>query len=234
MARATGIDVSHWQGTWRPEDVKSAGKSFVFMKATEADGFTDDQFAVHWLAAKDEGLLRGAYHFWRRQTGAVAQAAHFYETVSATGDLGDLPPVLDLEDTAARKRYGIDIDILKCLHEIERLFGKKPIIYTGAWWMNDWVGRSTFGHYDLWAANYKTVYPWSKPYLPLDWDTWKFWQHSEKGRVPGVQSACDLNLFYADLPALLNYAGLGPQKVSIELDIDVAHSLKEALIKAGV
>ena len=234
MARAEGIDTSHWQGTWIPEDVKAAGKSFVFIKASEADGWTDDQFAVHWLAAKEEGLLRGAYHFWRRRVGPVAQAAYFYKTVLNTGDLGDLPPVVDLEDTAALKKNGIDGEILAFLLEVERLFGKKPIIYTGAWWWDEWVGSREFGHYDLWVANYKTVYPWSKPYLPMGWAKWLFWQHSCKGSVPGVQGACDLNLFYSDIAALFDYAGQGPLKVIIELAIDVATSLKDALTKAGV
>ena len=191
-----GIDISHWQGTveWVaiPDEYK-----YVFLKATEGTGFVDDQFALNWIyGAGEEDILRGAYHFWRYDFDGTAQAEHFFDIVSATGDLGELPPVIDLEDTRAPKGGDIVIRMRQMLQRTEELFGVQPIIYTAQWWWNPWTLSNTgFGDYDLWVADY-TWYSnvLNKPrYMPAGWDDWQIWQHSCKGSVPGVQAECDLN-----------------------------------------
>ena len=191
-----GIDISHWQGTieWPriPDEYK-----FVFMKATEGDGFLDDQFALNWIyGAGEEDIPRGAYHFWRYHFGGAAQAEHFFDTVNATGDLGELPPVVDLEDTRAPRGGDIVIRMRQMLQRTEELFGQRPIIYTAQWWWNPWTLSNTgFGDYDLWVADY-TWYSnvLNRPrYMPAGWNDWQVWQHSASGRVPGVQGEVDLN-----------------------------------------
>jgi len=187
-----GIDISHWQGTieWPriPDEYK-----YAFMKATEGDGFKDSMFAQNWEHAEVES--RGAYHFWRYHFDGTLQAEHFFDTVNATGDIGELPPVVDLEDIRAPKGGDIVPRMRQMLQRTEELFGKKPIIYTAAWWWNPWtLNNAGFGDYDLWVAHYKTVYPWSNPLLPAGWDDWQIWQHSSTGSVPGVQGNCDLNI----------------------------------------
>ena len=185
-----GIDISHWQGTidWGaiPDKYK-----FAFMKATEGTGFIDDKFSLNWFESK--GILRGAYHFWRYSASGTAQAEHFFDIVSDTGDLGDLPPVVDLEDTRAPKGGDIVLRMRQMLQRTEELFGKKPIIYTARWWWNPWtLNNEEFGDYDLWIAHYRPA--WLKPYLPAGWDDWQIWQHSSSGRVAGVSGNCDLNV----------------------------------------
>ena len=187
-----GIDISHWQGEIDWEKIPDEYK-FAFMKATEGDGFIDDRFTRNWHSSKPG--LRGAYHFWRYAFDGTAQAEHFFDIVSKTGDLGELPPVIDLEDTRAPKGGDIAIRMRQMLQRTEELFGVQPIIYTANWWWSPWTLNNTgFGDYELWVAHYKTVYPWSKPYLPAGWDDWQVWQHSSKGSVPGVDGNCDLNV----------------------------------------
>ena len=187
-----GIDVSHWQGDidWGAIPLQY---KFAFMKATEGTGFIDDKFSKNWFESK--GILRGAYHFWRYSFDGTAQAEHFFDIVGATGDLGELPPVVDLEDTRAPKGGDIAIRMRQMLQRTEELFGKKPVIYTANWWWSPWTLNNTgFGDYDLWVAHYKTVYPWSKPYLPAGWDSWQIWQHSDRGKVAGIGGNVDLNV----------------------------------------
>lgn len=187
-----GIDVSHWQGDIAWDRIPAEYK-FAFMKATEGSGFVDDKFTRNWHSSV--GGLRGAYHFWRYHFDGTAQAEHFYDIVNATGDLGELPPVVDLEDTRAPKGGDIVPRMRQMLQRTEELFGVKPIIYTAHWWWSPWTLNNTgFGDYDLWVAHYKTVYPWSKPYLPAGWDDYQVWQHSSQGKVPGVAGDCDLNV----------------------------------------
>jgi len=188
-----GIDISHWQGTvdWPaiPDEYR-----FAFMKATEGTGFIDDKFSKNWFESK--GILRGAYHFWRYDFDGTAQAEHFFDIVEATGDLGELPPVVDLEDTRAPKGGDIVPRMRQMLQRTEELFGVRPVIYTAQWWWNPWTLSNTgFGDYDLWVADY-TWYSnaLNKPrYMPAGWDEWGVWQHSDKGSVPGIQGSCDLN-----------------------------------------
>ncbi|MCG7859957.1 glycoside hydrolase family 25 protein, partial [Flavihumibacter sediminis] len=97
-----GIDVSKYQQriNWeavkamRAEDVKIG---FVFIKATEGLGNMDQQFRRNWKYAREAGLPRGAYHFFIAPKSGAEQAENFIRRVEL--EKGDLPPVLDVEQT---------------------------------------------------------------------------------------------------------------------------------------
>ncbi len=95
--KARGIDVSHDQGEVNWAEVRAAGMAFAFMKATEGETVVDPKFETNWVQAKQQGLLRGAYHFYRPQDDATTQAHFFLRTVPFAD--GDLPPVIDIEVT---------------------------------------------------------------------------------------------------------------------------------------
>ena len=79
----------------------------------------------------------------------------------------------------------------KWLDTVEAYYGIKPIIYTNA----DFYRQHLLGHFDnypLWVAHY--LQP-NKPRISRDWS---FWQHSEKGRVNGISSRVDFNVFNGD------------------------------------
>src|ERR1700757_3658589 len=92
---ARGIDVSHYQGKIDWKKVTQAGVNFAFIKVTDGTNSTDSYFAANWMNARQAGIRRGAYHFFRAQEDAALQAKQF---VAALGnDVGELPPVLDFE-----------------------------------------------------------------------------------------------------------------------------------------
>ena len=64
---AQGIDVSQFQGEINWAEVHAAGMAFAFIKATEGETLVDPTFETNWAQAKQQGLLRGAYHFYRPQ-----------------------------------------------------------------------------------------------------------------------------------------------------------------------
>lgn len=76
-----GIDVSHWQGTIDWNAAAADGVEFVFIKATEGGDYTDPAFAANWSGSSRAGIRRGAYHFYRPQTDAAAQAQQFLRVV---------------------------------------------------------------------------------------------------------------------------------------------------------
>jgi len=80
--------------------------SFAFIKATEGLGNEDAYFKRNWKKVRDAGLARGAYHFFLATKSGKAQAENFINSVEL--EPGDLPPVLDIEQT-----YGIPPDKLR-------------------------------------------------------------------------------------------------------------------------
>lgn len=215
LSPITGIDVSAYQPKIDWAAVAKAGHRFAFIKSSEGNGWVSKFFKAQWAGAKVAGLLRGAYHFARWETAgspvddALDEAAHFYETVGDLGP-GDLPPVLDLEWITGKKRDADELALwaLTFLQETERLFGRKPIIYTGpSFWryclLPDKKNLSLeLTQYILWEVDY------NGPLNPMNGaETWKwtFWQWTGSGACPGITGKCDLNRFNgteADLLAL--------------------------------
>ena len=101
VAYTPGIDVSHWQGQIDWPAVRSAGKIFAFIKATEGTSYQDPAFPANWQGSKAAGLRRGAYHFFRPAQDPAKQADLFLRTVPQAP--GDLPPALDMEASVSMR-----------------------------------------------------------------------------------------------------------------------------------
>jgi len=193
-----GVDVSHWQLEIDWNEVKRAGVKFAFIKATEFPDkkttlYIDDLLYRNLEGVSAAGIHWSAYHFFRTHIDPVIQAQVFVETV---GEFTSLPPVLDLE-AAGCKGEKLNLKVQVFLTEVERLTGRKPIIYTsGGFWRSymmyekrvhaDWARA-----YPLWMAQYTTL--WPTPLYP--WAGWDFWQYSDKGTLPGFKTHMDLNWF---------------------------------------
>lgn len=189
-----GIDVSRHQQTigWPVvKEMKASDVSigFVFIKATEGLGRVDEQFRRNWNEAGKANIAKGAYHFFIATKSGKAQAENFIETVQLKK--GDLPPVLDIEQT-----YGASITDLQqraadWLMMVEKKYKVKPIIYTNVDFYNNFLaGR--FDDYPLWVAHYLVK---DKPRIQR---SWSFWQHNERGHVSGIRSFVDFNVFNGD------------------------------------
>jgi len=189
-----GIDVSHWQWPIDWGQVKAAGYTFAYIKATEGTAFLDNRMAAHWLNAGQAGLKRGFYHFFRPGLNAAMQAAHFI--IATRGLETELRPVLDVE-TVQKTPAGQPIkpdanNLLIWLQFVEMATGQKPMIYTAAWFFDTYYGAPIWArNYPLWCAHYSTA-P-TAPRLPKAWTDWSIWQYSSQGKVPGVPGACDLD-----------------------------------------
>ena len=199
MGRVLGVDVSGWQGQINWLKTAQAGAWFAFIKATEGAGGTDSTFARNW--ANSRGLvLRGAYHFFRTGQDPVEQADHFADVVLGTNDPGELPPVLDLEvDGATWAQVAAFMD------RVQARFDREPILYTSKG-VTDLMGPPP-RTWPLWVANYGVP----QPFLPVGWDTWVFWQHTDEG--PGAKFGVssrhiDLNWFNGSLRDLFAFAGM--------------------------
>jgi GH25 family lysozyme M1 (1,4-beta-N-acetylmuramidase) len=214
MATVPGIDVSYWDAGIDWPKVRATGQRYVFMKVTEGDFYSDPTFDDNWAGAKSAGLLRGAYHFFRCNVDPKKQAEKFIDCVNAANDNGELPPVLDLETHDGQKKEKIVANAKIWLDLVEAEYGKKPIIYSGQYFLQDYLSEAGGGppvwakDYPLWLAQYPPQYvEGSQPFLPRGWFKWNFWQYSEKGQVNGINARVDLNIFNGTLEELYKFAG---------------------------
>jgi lysozyme len=189
-----GIDVAKYQGDIDWAAVKRAGISFVFMKATEGGDRVDERFAEYWRATRRAGIPRSAYHFYYFCRPAFEQAKWYISNVPK--ERGSLPPVLDMEwnhkspsckfrpePVAVRREMGVFLSMLK------RHYGKAPIIYTTVDFYREnelWKIKN----HDFWlrsvAAHPSAIYPDQ---------TWRFWQYTGTGQMPGIVGDTDINVF---------------------------------------
>lgn len=189
-----GIDVSHHQDVIDWSEVKSMNiedmrLGFAFIKATEGLINVDRMFKRNWYKAGEEGMTRGAYHFFLATKSGKKQADNFISQV--TLEPGDLPPVLDVEQLYGVKPKDLKARVKEWLTTIETYYKVKPIIYTNVDFYNHYLGEE-FDEYPLWVAHYL------QPEKPRINRVWTFWQHSETGRVNGIINKVDFNVFNGD------------------------------------
>lgn len=194
-----GIDVSKFQGNvnWmavRQMQVDDIRLSFAFIKATEGITRQDATFKRNWERAKDAGVIRGAYHFFYSTRDPIKQAINFKNVVQL--ETGDLPPVLDIEVHNNQPPAVIRSTARIWLEEMEKAYGVKPIIYTNINFYEKYLGAE-FDEYPLWVAHY---YQKDKPRSARNW---VFWQHSDIGRVNGIRTTVDFNVFRGDSTDLI-------------------------------
>jgi lysozyme len=195
--KVVGIDVSEYQGKIRWSYVDTLEKKYplryVFIRATIGNDRVDHQFKRNWLGAKENKMIRGAYHYYRPNENSLEQAELFIKTVKLKK--GDLPPVLDIEKLPKEQSLErLKVGLRRWLKTVELHYGVRPIIYTGEKYYDDFL-KEEFSDYLFWIANYNF-------YREEIQDNWLFWQFTEKGTVPGIDYNVDVNIYNGDLQQL--------------------------------
>lgn len=195
IAAPSGVDVAGHQhpggGDINWTQVRGDGQSFAFVKATEGSDFVNPHYAEDVRQASASGLKVGAYHYGLPSDDPVRQARHFAGKVNQL-PANSLPPVLDLEVAEGKSPRQLIEWTRLFLNETERLTGKKPMMYTYRFfWSDHMANTKEFSQYPLWLAAYQSTAP--KPVG--GWSKLAFWQRSETGRVKGIASPVDMNLF---------------------------------------
>lgn len=193
----SGVDISHHQGDidWDKfkETLHNAETplTFVFVKATEGGDLKDERFDDNFAQAEQAGFVRGAYHFYIPTTDPVAQADFFIRNVQLKP--GDLPPVVDIEVKPQHNKEAVFYAQLSTfLYRLEAHYGVKPIIYSYYKYKERYLKNPELDRYPFWIAHYHVKQlKYSGP--------WAFWQHSDKGVIPGIPEKTDLNVFNGTL-----------------------------------
>jgi lysozyme len=198
-----GVDVSHFDGTIDWAAARRDGVTFAIIKATEGTSFVDNRFTANWANTRANGIVHGAYHFFRPKSDPVAQADFFVQTAGSPKS-GELPPVIDLEVTDGLSAAQVAAGARTFLQRVQQRTGRVPMIYTSVRVFNSLLGGpSGFNPYPLWVANWNVRCP-NIPNPP--WTRWTFWQSSATGTVAGFSDPVDVDSFNgtsADLMAFV-------------------------------
>ena len=146
--------------------------------------------------AKAAGVPHGAYHFvyWCRPP--MEEMSWFEQNVPVEDDA--LPPVLDVEATPTSRTCHRHLtqdaaiaDMKVMLEEMERHYGKRPIIYTTVDFYEAILSDGAFMRLsDLGALDQ------APSGGQLRSRAWHFWQYQSDGPMPGIEGHVDRDAFY--------------------------------------
>ena len=196
-----GIDLSRYQQEVNWDQLHAINGNgdtfrfrFAFIKATEGILMEDMMFDDHWHKAKKHKVIRGAYHYYLPNRNPKLQATNFITSVRL--GQGDLPPVVDIEETKGKSKSEIVKGLKEFLASLESHYKVKPIIYSNISFIEQYLAED-LEDYPFWVAHYY------RPKLIIDKNiNWLFWQHSDCASLQGCRSPVDANVFNGSLEDL--------------------------------
>ncbi len=199
-----GIDVSKYQPNVDFAKVKSAGYSFVIIKAGHGKYASqiDPYFEKHYTAAKRAGLQVGAYWYSYAKTVADAkQEAEVFISVIRDKQF-EMPVWYDIEErntfnTGRENVSNIATTFCNALEKAGYFCG----IYGGQELAEKYLTPEICSRYAFWLAQYLKTPRYTGPY--------GMWQYgvanggsginpTGAGEIPGVKGQCDLDYCYVD------------------------------------
>lgn len=205
--RAYGIDISHWEESFDPDQAANGLIDFAIFKATEGTTWVDSAFESFYSAAAGKVWILGAYHYLRSGMDARAQAEHFL-SVTAGKEFQIL--VCDFESTnntmddsfvEAAQVFGSYVKQRR--PDARLLFYTNPstyddVVYPGCMRLYG-IDVFTRAPWDgFWVAQYYfDPSPNKNPSMPKNRSDWVMWQYSEAGDpdLHGTGGWCDQNVF---------------------------------------
>ena len=194
-----GIDVSRYQGEIDWEQVRASGMEFAIVRVggryINSGGFYEDRLYRENIAgATAAGLSVGVYFFSQAVSAEEGLEEAEYVLSLIEGYELAMPVVMDWEPLGGSdaRTYGAGIveitEAVRAFCDCIREAGHEPMIYFNA--------NSAYARMDLrelvdlkfWFAQYNDV-----PTFQYHFD---MWQYSDKGQVPGIEGAVDLNLYF--------------------------------------
>ena len=160
-----GCDISHHNKYHIPDFSK---QDFIIMKATEGRNFVDPMMNEYIKMLKQDQLY-GFYHFARPERNRAKDEAKFFcDTIGKYGEEALL--VLDWEALAVQQPIEWALEWCK---EVEKIYGKKPLIYCSSWYTKK-IRLLLQNDIGLWVAHYTKK---EKPTV-YTYPTYALWQYT--------------------------------------------------------
>ena len=197
-----GIDVAKWNGNIDWNKVKAAGVEFAVLKVINKSNKTEDAFVRNYAGAAAQGLPIDVYNYLYTTTEAAArEAAKAVVNALAGRKIGKV--WADAED-ACLKNKGIQlIRILNSYKAVIEAAGYEFGVYTGLSFYNSYIKPyKAYIDCDFWIARYPSTRNMTIAMAPpaskkpaICHNLWG-WQHSSRGRVPGISGYVDMDICY--------------------------------------
>lgn len=197
-----GIDVAKWNGIIDWAKVKKAGVEFAVLKVIDKSNKTESSFVRNYAGASAQRLPLDVYNYLYTTTEAAArEAAKAVVNALAGRKIGKV--WADAED-ACLKNKGIQlIRILNSYKAVIEAAGYEFGVYTGLSFYNSYIKPyKAYIDCDFWIARYPSTRnmtiamdPPASKKPAICHNLWG-WQHSSRGRVPGISGYVDMDICY--------------------------------------
>ena len=133
------LDVAHFQGAMIPwEECAALGIRAVVIKWWHGPWRNQPAVAQQqYREAKAAGLIVGRYAWWVPNASVDAQITAW---LSDPWPEDDLPLTIDMEDPGLPKGPATLAAAVRIVEALEQATGRAPIVYSGAWWADSWLG----------------------------------------------------------------------------------------------
>jgi len=171
--------------------------SFAFIRSSFGSGSLDETFEKNCAGAERCRIPYGAYHFFIAREDLKTQLENYAKQLE--GKAMAFGPIIDIESRGDIKEIGVDstrVRAKRFLDMVEKHFHTTPIIYSNENYKTEYLYGQDFEKYDVWVANYNPK---------VGFNSWKFWQYSDKGKVNGINGPVDLNVFNGNYRQFLDY-----------------------------
>lgn len=192
LINGTGIDVSQWQGNIDWSQARTA-VSFMIARAgfrgTSGRMAKDPTFLRNIAGAKANGVTTGAYFYSiaKNEAQAVEEASLAIEQVRAAGGVS-LPIFIDMEDSGQAGLSNAErTAIVNAFCNTIRAAGYTPGLYASKSWLTSRINTGSLNCM-IWCAQWNTKCTYTGNY--------GIWQYSNKGTIPGISGAVDMNASY--------------------------------------
>ena len=198
-----GIDVSVHNGDIDWGKVKADGIDFAILRAGfgKLEKQKDEKFEQNYAGAKAVGLPIGAYWYSYAMTPEEAELEADVFLSVIKGKQFEMPVYFDLEE---KKQFDLGKEQVSA---IMRAFLKKVEsagyfvgLYGSASSLTTHTADDIKSWYTIWLAHWVNQTNYSGAY--------GIWQHSEKGKVAGINGNVDLDICYRDFPTIIKGKGL--------------------------
>jgi lysozyme len=209
-------DTSHWERI--PDFAKLSPRPvLVITKATEGTAFVDSAFVPYFIDLRQDGIRRGAYHFFRKAYNSVQQAEHFCNTIGTHVANEDIL-ALDVEEggeTAAQLIEWLDAVEKRFPRNLILIYSRKNILDSIA--MTS-IQKTRMKKYHTWVAGYPfnpdTFNFVPSFYIPdqTKYGTVWLWQYTDRGVPQGASGdGTDCNWIAPEFLAWLGASNPQPE-----------------------
>ncbi len=200
-----GIDVSEYNGDINWSQVKKSRVSFAMLRCVKGSNpnniSVDAKFNQNIKGASDNGISVGVYRYSYADTASEArkEAMAVVNAIQNSGYRIQYPIAYDIEDENVQGDLSKAqlTEIIKIFKGIVENHGYKFMIYANKNWLDNKIDMNSFEDEDVWIARYRDYTP-SLGHGYTGAGNVTIWQYSDRGTVPGIQGAVDMNIGYKE------------------------------------